>query len=548
MQLPNAENVVLQRENQEMRSMFGALVLAGAVGVLSASGCTNLADTQSTSTGSFEATVRVTDQVLNTVNPLIFGDNIEWTNNGMGMWLPEQNKFDERLLDEIRQAGVTHLRYPGGTLSDYFDWHKAVGEKRVPVPNCWSDPTPGEPQYPHFGPDEFMDLCRKLGISGTITLNSGTGTPEDAVAWIKYCRDRDFNVTAYAVGNELYLEEHKQTVPGMPIAKTADEYADFCLRIAEAVNEFAPEINLGVIGTTDFPEWTKTVLQKAGDKIDFLTIHNGYAPMLRTSGFTPDSRIYPEELFVKSFAGASQSVAGHISQAKRWIEEYTPNKGKDVDLHMTEYGPLVYPFGDESRLLEDLMWNRTLLAALFQATEFNVFLKEPKLTSANHLPLCQGGFGALFAFSGEYPNRIVWRNVVYYVFQMYSALACREVLETEIEAPTYSARATGNVERLRGVPYIDAGAYQGDNGTSLNVFLINRDMKRTASVNVNLGFSPFEIQSITRLTADSYKAENTPKEPDHVVPVTETINETREGTSFTIQLPKHSLAKVDIKR
>ena len=40
-------------------------------------------------TGSFSACVRVTDKVLNTVKPLVFGDNIEWTNSGMGFWLPE---------------------------------------------------------------------------------------------------------------------------------------------------------------------------------------------------------------------------------------------------------------------------------------------------------------------------------------------------------------------------------------------------------------------------------------------------------------------------
>src|SRR3990167_4011090 len=63
---------------------------------------------------TFPATVRVTDTVLNTVKPLIFGDNIEWTNSGMGFWLPEEKKFDESLVELLRQAGVTHLRYPGG--------------------------------------------------------------------------------------------------------------------------------------------------------------------------------------------------------------------------------------------------------------------------------------------------------------------------------------------------------------------------------------------------------------------------------------------------
>ena len=70
---------------------------------------------------SYSATVRITDRVLNTVKPLLFGDNIEWTNDGMGFWLSKEKKLDEKLVAEVRAAGVTHLRYPGGTLSDYFE-------------------------------------------------------------------------------------------------------------------------------------------------------------------------------------------------------------------------------------------------------------------------------------------------------------------------------------------------------------------------------------------------------------------------------------------
>ena len=36
-------------------------------------------------TGNFNATITVTENVLNTVKPLIFGDNIEWVKNGMGL-------------------------------------------------------------------------------------------------------------------------------------------------------------------------------------------------------------------------------------------------------------------------------------------------------------------------------------------------------------------------------------------------------------------------------------------------------------------------------
>ena len=155
---------------------------------------------------NYRASVRVTDRVLNTVNPLIFGENIEWIENGMGLYLPDEKGFDPNIVQALRETGITHLRYPGGILSDYFDWHKAVGADRQPQLNPFSDyfewydrintelgehpfPTPQKalPQYSYFGPDEFIALCRELNIPGTITLNAGTGKPEDAARWFQYC-------------------------------------------------------------------------------------------------------------------------------------------------------------------------------------------------------------------------------------------------------------------------------------------------------------------------------------------------------------------------
>ncbi len=38
-----------------------------------------------------------------------------------------------------------------------------------------------------FGTDEFIDFCHELGTEPFICLNMGTGTLEDALAWLEYC-------------------------------------------------------------------------------------------------------------------------------------------------------------------------------------------------------------------------------------------------------------------------------------------------------------------------------------------------------------------------
>ena len=234
---------------------------SAAFGALAAIPGSTAAEAPIPPNGSYHATVHITDRVLNTVKSLLFGDNIEWTNDGMGFWLPKEQTFDEKLIEEVLAAGVTHLRYPGGTLSDYFDWSKAIGGQRQPIPNPFAK---GKPEDPRFGPAEFMALCRKLNIPGTITLNAGTAKPENAAAWVKYFRDHGFPVTAFAVGNEIYMAKAVE-----PIAKTPEQYIAFYLKCREAIEKVAPGTPLGIIGLHDtgafslsqHPDWMEKVLR-----------------------------------------------------------------------------------------------------------------------------------------------------------------------------------------------------------------------------------------------------------------------------------------------
>ena len=196
----------------------------------------------------------------------------------MGLWRPEARGFDKSLVREVKAAGVTHLRYPGGTLSDFFDWRAAVGPDRRPQPNPFDK---GRAEYPDFGPDEFVALCKRLGISGTITVNAGTGTPEMAGEWAGYLRRKGFRVAEFEVGNEIYMADaQKEEVPALPIAKTADQYVDFYLRAYAAIKKALPGARVGAIGLVDtgaFPlnrhaDWMEKLLTRAGDRLDFIAI------------------------------------------------------------------------------------------------------------------------------------------------------------------------------------------------------------------------------------------------------------------------------------
>lgn len=503
----------------------------------------------------FTARVAVQERVLNTVNPLLFGDNIEWTNDGMGIWLRGEKKFDEALLEEIRAAGVTHLRYPGGTLSDFFHWHHAIGPNRRPIPNPFAEPK-GRPDYPHFGPDEFMSLCRTLGIPGTITLNAGTGTADEAASWIKYLQDHQFPVTDYTLGNEIYMAKSLgEPVPDLPIDKNPQQYVDLYEQIKTAIDPVTPGVKLGVVGFYDpnqfslsiYKDWMEVILGRLGGQAPFVDVHCGYYPILRGT-LDPNAPLSSDDDYARCMMASSIFAENILAAIKNEIKTYAPHGGRPVSIHLTEYGPLVYPVRQD-RAVEDVAWNRSLAGALYLASLYHVFFKDPVITSANHLPLCQDIFGALIGIRGEYPNRRHWRNIVFHVFQMYSRMQNRQVLAVAAEAPGFAIPAIGVVPEMKDVPSLDAAACRTPDGRALSLFLVNRDVYRTADVAVDPGSPSYAVQSLTTLTADSYKAENTPERPDAVVPRSRDDRPVPdENGRFQVSLPKHSLTEIQLIR
>lgn len=91
----------------------------------------------------------------------------------------------------LRQAGVTLLRFPGGSESDEYNWATNT------------DTISAQTEATDF--DQFMNVAKKAGAKAMITVNYGTGTPAEAAAWVKYANVKHHDGIRYwEVGNEVY--------------------------------------------------------------------------------------------------------------------------------------------------------------------------------------------------------------------------------------------------------------------------------------------------------------------------------------------------------
>ena len=89
--------------------------------------------------------------------------------------------MDPDMIAMARALRTSIVRF-GGNFTSAYHWRDGVGprDKRVSMLNiAW-----GMPEYNQFGTDEFLRFCQLIDAQPQIALNLGTGTPEEAAAWV----------------------------------------------------------------------------------------------------------------------------------------------------------------------------------------------------------------------------------------------------------------------------------------------------------------------------------------------------------------------------
>src|SRR5262249_8305857 len=87
-------------------------------------------------------------------------------------------------LELTKKVNPPVIRWPGGWFVSDYHWQDAIGpiDKRAPKFNrAWNAYVSND-----VGTDEFVLLCRKVGAEPYISVNVGTGTPEEAASWVEY--------------------------------------------------------------------------------------------------------------------------------------------------------------------------------------------------------------------------------------------------------------------------------------------------------------------------------------------------------------------------
>jgi alpha-N-arabinofuranosidase len=124
--------------------------------------------------------------------------------------------FRPEVVAALKQMRFGVLRFPGGNFVSSYEWRYGVGDidKRPPI----FDPVWHAVQPNDVGTDEFLTLCRLLGVDPYITVNAGFGDAWSARELVEYTNSaattpmgkwraanghpQPYNVKLWGVGNE----------------------------------------------------------------------------------------------------------------------------------------------------------------------------------------------------------------------------------------------------------------------------------------------------------------------------------------------------------
>jgi alpha-N-arabinofuranosidase len=482
----------------------------------------------------------------------LFGQFAENLGHGLyeGIWvgpdssIPNTRGIRNDVVAALKELKVPNVRWPGGCFADQYHWRKGIGprnQRPATVNSAWGDVIDTNA----FGTDEFMDFIQQIGSSPYVSINVGSGTPQEAAEWLEYmtasaptalAKERAANghpepykVGFLGIGNESWDCGGAMT-PDYYVS-LMKVYSRFVLNMnpAQRGNDQMLKIAVGP-GTPD-TEWTEAVMKAwkkhtwawdiNGVSLHWYTVPNSWPPSTPSDKFGLDdyAKTLKSTLFMEEFLRKQGAV----------MDKYDPEK--KVTLTVDEWGAWHAPLPGSNPAF--LVQQNSVRDAVLASLNLNIFARHADRVRMANIAQMINVLQAMILTDKE---KMVL-TPTYYVFKMYVPFQDAESIPVTFDAGTYTH---GNVT----LPRIDAIAAKGADGKLL-LEITNLDAENPAIIDADLAGIIAKSASAETLTGDAVDSINTFDSPKTVVPKAAAVKV--QGGKLSITVEPRSVTVVSIE-
>ena len=483
----------------------------------------------------------------------IFGQFSEHLGHGVyeGIWvgprsgIPNTRGIRNDVVAALKALKVPNVRWPGGCFADEYHWRKGIGpaERRAISLN----PNWGGVIEPNtFGTHEFLDFVEQIGSEAYLSINVGSGSPQEASEWLEYltaaqpttlAKERAANghpapykIAYLGLGNESW---------GCGGNMTPDYYLDQLKIYSRFVRNFHPAqqdrpmLKIAVGPGGDGPrwtEWTETIMKAYQSRtwlsdLGGLSLHNytvvKWPPAFASVGFG--------EAEYAQILKSTLEMDGLVSKYSSIMDQYDPQKR--VALVVDEWGGWYAPVPGSNPGF--LVQHNSLRDAILAALNLNIFARHADRVRMANIAQMINVLQAMIITDQE---RMVL-TPTYYVFRMYVPFADATLVPVSFNAGTYPY---GDLR----LPRVDAIAAK-DAAGKLWLAITNLDPNQRAEIELSLAGLDARSATGETLTAAKVDSVNSFASPDTVVP--KPFRARLDGGKLTLDLEPKSVTVVRLE-
>lgn len=452
--------------------------------------------------------------------------------------LADADGLRKDVIEAVKELNVSIIRYPGGNFVSNYHWLDGVGPKRIPrLELAWA-----RLETNQFGTNEFIRFVRAVGAQPYIAVNMGTGTIEEAQAWLEYCNTEQgpyyaelrrthgfpmpYHVRYWSLGNEM-------DGPWQMGHMSPEDYCKKAREAAKLMRRTYPDIKLIAAGSSNYrpgadpDHWNSTILHQLRDDIDYIALHIYVG--------NPDDNYYNFLATPLVMEQRTRVVKGMIDREMPYANR--PDRGP-IYIAWDEYNVWYRARTGKARQGTYALEERyNLEDALVIACFLNGFVRNADCIKMACMAQLVNVIAPIFT-----DQKGLFRQTIYFPLALFAKYVHGQSLDVYLDCPRYDTErfsiGLGEATTIqKDVPYLDVcAAYDKPN---MVICVVNRHKENAISAQIMCQegqFSgPFDVFEVN---GPDVKASN-----DFGKEVVKTVQRplvAASGNSMTYQFPAHS--------